>query len=114
MARDARLAGALTARPNGVERAFLWAFILVVPRQLAMGRTNHLPGLSPDEQRPRTAHLERLLISPAACSLSPAHDTDRVDQESLAPCIVLRATHEQAFKCLSLAELKRHTLGLAR
>jgi hypothetical protein len=30
----------------------LWAFIRVVPRQLAMGRTNHLPGFSPDEQPP--------------------------------------------------------------
>jgi hypothetical protein len=49
----------ITARPNGVVRAFLWAFIRVVPRQLAMGRTNHLPGLSPDEQRPQTAHLGR-------------------------------------------------------
>jgi hypothetical protein len=38
-------------------RAFLWAFIRVLPRQLAMGRTNHLPGLRPDGQRPQTAQL---------------------------------------------------------
>ena len=42
----------ITARPNGVVRAFLWVFIRVVLRQLVMGRTNHLPGFSPDEQRP--------------------------------------------------------------
>jgi hypothetical protein len=42
----------ITARPNGVLRAFLWAFIRVAPRQLAMGCTNHLPGFSPDEQPP--------------------------------------------------------------
>src|ERR687897_752527 len=40
----------ITARPNGVVRAFLWAFIRVVLGQLGMGRTNHLPDLSPDEQ----------------------------------------------------------------
>jgi hypothetical protein len=42
----------ITARPKGVVRAFLWAFIRVVLGQLAMGRTNHLPGFSPDEQPP--------------------------------------------------------------
>jgi hypothetical protein len=38
-------------------RAFWWAFIRVVPRQLAMDRTNHLPGFSPDEQPPQSSHL---------------------------------------------------------
>jgi hypothetical protein len=31
-------------------QAFLWAFIRMVPRQLAMVAPNHLPGFSPDEQ----------------------------------------------------------------
>jgi hypothetical protein len=39
----------MTARPNGVVRAFLWTFIRV-GLQLVTDRTNHLPGLSPDEQ----------------------------------------------------------------
>jgi hypothetical protein len=40
-----------------VVRAFLWAFIPVGLRQLVMGRTHHLPGFSPDEQRPQNPQL---------------------------------------------------------
>jgi hypothetical protein len=48
----------ITGRPNGVVRAFLWLVIRVLPRQLVMGRTNHLPAFSPDEQCPQKPHLD--------------------------------------------------------
>src|ERR687897_2762062 len=47
----------ITARPNGVVRAFLWAFIRVGLRQLVMDSTHHLPGFSPEEECPQKPQL---------------------------------------------------------